>query len=175
VPKGKQVTAAHKQKIREGVYKHMYGPNWQEVVKNLRIARDKEIKRLSQVQNVGEDVVSLAQDQREALRVSEPKDEYGKPLEGTLGVWIPPLGKGEFLRLCSIRLRNDAMGGSTWAEIAKIFAEVKGWLKFRPAGTRRSAKPQEIVEAFDKKKPDLVEDEDVMAIVRELEEKRKGQ
>ena len=149
--KRKKMTPEHKQKIREGVWLHMYGPNWQEIVRQRKEA----------------ETVRVGQARLAVVKSTAPKDEFGSPIEG---VWVPPLNKREFLRLLVIRLRGE-LPNREFVELARLYAELRRWGNKRSAsqiGNNRNPKGSSEVEPIDE--DSLKPEEDVMDMVRRIEE-----
>lgn len=112
--KNKRMTEEHKQRVREGVYRHMYGPDWEGIVKERKEA---ELLR------VGQAAVKV-------VTSTAPKDEYGNPLEG---IWVPPLGKREFCRMLIVRLRGE-LPNREFVEIAKLYSDIRHWTNRKGTG-----------------------------------------
>jgi hypothetical protein len=147
--KRKKMTVEHKQKIREGVWLHMYGPNWQEIVRQRKEA----------------ETVRIGQARLAFVKGTAPKDEFGSPIEG---VWVPPLNKREFLRLLVIRLRGE-LPNREFVELARIYAELRRWVGRRnQLGNNRNPKGNSVAEPVDEET--LKPEEDVMDMVRRIEE-----
>lgn len=164
------MTAAHKKAVRIGVLRKLYGDNWRQVLAKRK--RDLELEKMYRVQKTVD-----------ALEQSDPNEEYGNLHLYDGDPALRPMGKWEFMHILTARMRNPEVSLGNFIELAKLFAEVKGWIngKKRPFHRKGVPKGELNVQqpATSEELQELSEstaNDDISALVLQLEEaRRKGQ